>query len=132
MMKKLFKVGMYVLTATLLFSISHVYAEGDVTVEGDTTRFVTGEAYASLVEVAGYDEAADKLYLNLEFATTKDISTLSYTVKVYNGSSTKLVELTSQAATVTSTRTAKATPVIDVADLTAAYRIVVTVESSTN
>ncbi|WP_409252676.1 hypothetical protein V1502_01750 [Bacillus sp. SCS-153A] len=134
MLKKLFKLNMFVLSLTLLFSISHVNADShNVTVEGDSTRFVTGDAHATLVEVAGYDSRNRKLYLNLEFTSNKDpANSITYSVKVFNGSSEVIGSISPPVLTAGAGGVFKASPTIDITSpsLTAAYRIVVTVESS--
>ncbi|OZM58037.1 hypothetical protein CIB95_00205 [Lottiidibacillus patelloidae] len=141
MLKRLFKLSTFVLTATLIFMNIPVFAEsntkGDTTVEGDTTRFVTGAAYASQIEIAGYNFKTGKLYMNLEFDMPSDsTSTLNYYVNVYNNSSNNIGAKGTDATPETVSYTAGATTVtaanVEVSlseALTAGYRTVVTVES---
>lgn len=134
MLKKLFKLSMLALSVTLLFSISHVNANtNNVTVEGDSTRFVTGDAYTTLIEVAGYDSKNQQLFLNLGFTSNDNTDTsLTYSVKVFNGTSEIIGQPLLSSSITGSAGVFKASPTLDIPGLTAAYRIVVTVESSNN
>jgi hypothetical protein len=144
MLNRLFKLSTLVLTATLIFMNIPVSAQGDTTVEGDTTRFVTGSSFASQIEMTGYNVDADTLYLNLQLnvpSTTTTTNTVSYTVKVYDGTSTLIGSITKSTAYPTTADTA-ANPrtTIDITNeeitslskkLTSEYRIVVTVTDLT-
>jgi hypothetical protein len=136
MLNRLFKLSTLLLTATLIFMNIPVSAQGDTTVEGDTTRFVTGEVYASQIEVAGYNTRTGEVYLNLEF-TSKDtnITTLNYDVKIFDNTQTifgsKLQDtLTLETAALTTT--SQVTYNVGANALTSQYSTVVTVTKLNN
>ena len=72
------------------------------TVEGSSNYLVTGESYASNIQLAGYDSTNNKFYTNLTAETTKTISaggvaTFNYEINVFDGTSTPLGNLGSYA-----------------------------------
>lgn len=113
----------------------------DITIEGDSTRFSTGESYPNNIKMAGYDAVSKNLYLNYDLVTTKtvaalEIATFQYYVDVFNDSSGALGNLGTYAvpqsvdgAAASQTKSVMDSGLTLSTDLPAAYRVVVTVKN---
>jgi hypothetical protein len=88
MLKNIKKFLLLIAFAILLFFPSMSQANpNDYTVEGDMTRFTTGNAYPKEIQLTGYDSRNDTLYINLAF---EGGLTYDYTVNVFHGVNTSL------------------------------------------
>lgn len=113
------------------------------TVEGNSNYIVTGESYATNIQLAGYDSKSNKFYTNLTAETTKTIpaggvATFNYEINVFDGTSTPLGNLGSYATPQTivaaadsKTVQAKNKIVTLSSPLTAQFSTVVTIDSTT-
>jgi hypothetical protein len=123
-----------VVSILFTFHLQVLANPNDETVEGDMTRFVTGNAYPTQIVFAGYNATTDELYLNVDL---EGGSNYDYEATVFQGSNAAVW------GTVTDTGVLNATaPAIEVqnkkisasvngTDLELAHRIVVTVTNYT-
>lgn len=90
-----------ILLLSVIFSTTIALADTtpfNKTVEGISNYAVTGESYASNIQLAGYNSRDNKFYTNLTAETTKTIPAGSvanfyYDINVFNGTSTSLGNL---------------------------------------
>lgn len=133
----------------ILFSGGIVALAGDPAqqyAEGVGNYFVTGESYPTSIIIAGYNARDQKLYLNLEFETTKntivpveptETVTFNYYVQVLDGQGVLLGNIGTDAAPTTTEATGQATAeainkeISLTSSLTTQFRTVVTVQSVT-
>jgi len=113
------------------------------TVEGNSNYIVTGESYATNIQLAGYDSKTNKFYTNLTAETTKTIAaggvaTFNYEINVFDGTSTPIGNLGSYllpetivaAADSKSVQATNKTVTLS-SPLTAKFATVVTIDSTT-
>lgn len=144
--KQKIKIAFLIVTFILInicWFILPASAVNDVTIEGDSTRFSTGESYPNNIKLAGYDATSRKLYLNYDLVTTKVVgaaqtATFQYYIDVFNSTSGVLGNLGSHAlpqsvagAANTQTKSVTDSNFTLGSDLPAAYRVVITVKNVT-
>jgi len=134
-----------ILLLSVIFNATIAFADTpfNQTVEGNSNYIVTGESYASNIQLAGYDSTNNKFYTNLTAETTKTISvggvaTFNYEINVFDGTSTPLGSLGSYATPQTIVAAADS-PTVQAnnkivtlsSPLTAKFTTVVTIDSVT-
>lgn len=104
---KISKLGLSI--STLLFSvifgttIAFADSPANITIEGNSNLIVTGESYATNIQLAGYNSRNKKFYTNFAAETTKavatgSIATFKYDINVFDGTSVLLGNLGSYTA----------------------------------
>ena len=142
---KLQKYGIVLaLLLSVVFSTTSVSAASipfNQTVEGNSNYVVTGESYATNIQLAGYDSVGNKFYTSLTAETTKtvaagSVATFNYEINVFDGTSKLLGSLGSYAIPQTIPAAAGATTVQAnnqvltlSSPLTAEFRDVVTIDN---
>lgn len=113
------------------------------TVEGNSNYTVTGESYATNIQLAGYNSRDQKFYTNLTAETTKTVAaggvvTFNYEINVFDGTSTLLGNLGSYVTPQTIVAAADSTTVqannkiVTLSSpLTAQFTTVVTIDHTT-
>jgi hypothetical protein len=138
MFKQLFK-KFFLVAIALCFIIGPAHTSAnpnDKTVEGDMTRFTTGNAYPKQIVLTGYNAKDDKLYVHLELEGAT--ANYDYVVNVYNGSNGTLWGTVSEAGVANlaggsyEVVNKEITASIANTDLELSYRIVATVTNFTN
>lgn len=129
-----------------VFGTTLVFAAGtpfNQTVEGSSNYFVTGESFATNIQLAGYNSQDQKFYTNLTAETTKiiaagGVATFNYDINVFDGTSISIGNLGSYAIPQTivaaaDSQTVQANnKVVTLASpLTAQFTTVVTIDSVT-
>ena len=139
------KIAGVVLLLSVIFGTTTAFAATSFnqTVEGSSNYTVTGESYATNIQLAGYDSKNNKFYTNLTAQTTKtvavgQIATFNYDINVFDGTSTSLGNLGSFATPQTiagavglQTVQANNQIVTLASPLTAQFTTVVTIDSTT-
>ncbi|MBU3177213.1 hypothetical protein KPL47_12725 [Clostridium estertheticum] len=95
--------GIIVLLSVLFnTTIAFAAAPFNQTVEGNSNYFVTGESFASNIQLAGYNSRDKAFYTNFNAQTTKpvavgSVATFNYEISVFDGTSISLGNLGSYA-----------------------------------
>ncbi|MCB2293652.1 hypothetical protein LGK95_08960 [Clostridium algoriphilum] len=139
------KIAGFIFLLSVIFNTTIALADTpfNQTVEGNSNYIVTGESYATNIQLAGYDSRNNKFYTNLTAETTKTIAvggvaTFNYEINVFDGTSTTLGNLGSYETPQTIVAAADSTTVqannkiVTLSSpLTAQFSTVVTIDSTT-